>query len=254
MIALLFAASVALLPTATPAPSPDPTFEYEAGMAYETLSNNEPVWDSQYLRVTSETAGHHIVYGEVESASRFSRRADAFTLGMYVPIGAQWQVNAETTASSGHDVLPDDSVMTGLTYSSGGNWFESVSARTTQYDAAAVNSATLSLEHYWGDYRAYYLLTAAHLEATGTDVEHAAELDRYYGRNERSYVGIGYLTGREIDGSGLPVLLVSHVDGWNIAGRHFLNGNWAVVYAFGSFAQGTLYTKTGGRLGFEYRF
>lgn len=254
MISLVLAASLALARAPSPTPSPDPSLTYEAGVTHDTLTAGRPAWDSQYLRVTQRTARQQTFYAQFETASRFNRQDERFTLGAYLPLAAQWEVIAEGSASGTHDFLPASSVMAGIQYASGGGWFEGISARTTAYDAASVNSGAFSIERYWKDYRAYYALTAARLAASGTDVEQAVEFDRYYGKGEVSYVGIGYLTGREIDDLGLPVLLVSHVDGWNVAGRQWMDGNWAIVYGFGTFAQGSLYSRTGEHLGIEYRF
>jgi YaiO family outer membrane protein len=251
---ILLAAALAASPAPSATPVPVPSLEYQAGVAHESLSHGYPSWDSRYLRVTQQNAPREIFYGQFETASRFDRQDDVVTLGAYLPLGPQWEFNIEGSASGTHNILPASSVTAGLQYASGGNSFEGLAVRTTQYNAASVNSGIVSVEHYWKQYRLYYALTAAHLAAIGTDVEQSAEIDRYYGKGEESFVGIGYLTGREIDNTGLPVLLVSHVEGWSIAGRHWLDTHWAIVYSVGSVAQGSLYTRTGGRVGIDYRF
>lgn len=252
--AILIAAALAASPAPTPTPAPDASLEYQAGIAHESLSRSHPSWDSRYLRVTQQNAPGEIFYGQFETASRFDRQDDFVTLGAYLPLGPRWEFNLEAGASGTHNVLPASNVTAGVQYASGGNSFEGLALRTTQYDAASVNSGIVSLEHYWKRYRLYYTLTAAHLAAAGTDVEQSGEIDRYYGSSEKSYVGFGYVTGREIDDAGLPLLLVSHVDGWNVVGRHWLDTHWSVVYGFGSFEQGNLYTRTGGHVAIDYRF
>lgn len=251
---LLFAATLAFSPAPSPAPPPAPALDYEAGVTHETLTNNYPNWDSQYLRITKKTAERQTFYAQFETVSRFNKPDDQFTLGAYFPLSPQWQVIAEGSASNKHTILPSSSVMAGIQYNSGGNWFEGLAARTTQYDTASVNSGIFSLEHYWSRYRVYYSLTAARLAGTGTDVEQAIEFDTYYGKSENSSVGIGYVTGREVENVGLPALLTSNVDGWNIVGRHWMDDHWAIVYGLGSFSQGNSYTRAGGHLGIDYRF
>jgi YaiO family outer membrane protein len=250
---LLLAASLTL-PSASPAPTPDPSFDYQSGVIHESLSNNYPSWDTQYLRIVKKAADNQTFYTELDTTSRYGKQDDQFVLGMYVPLSPQWMFFGEGSASNSHLILPSSSVSAGAFYNSGGNWFEGVTARHTEYDAASVNAAVFSLEHYWRYFRAYYSVTAADLAGTGTDVEHFIELDRYYGKQQNSYVGIGYTGGREVESTGLPQLLTSHVHGWNILGRHWVDDHWAVMYGVGSFTQGTLYTRTGGYLGIDYRF
>lgn len=250
---LIFAASLVVLPSPSASAAPDSTYSYEAGVTHETLTNNYPAWDSQYLRLTKHTADNQTLYTQFETTSRFNRQDDRFTLGMYLPLSAQWMFFGEGSASNSHYILPADSVTAGVQYNSGGRWFEGLAARHTDYDSDSVNAGILTLEHYWNRYRFYYALTAANLASTGTDVEHAFEVDRYYGKQGASYFGISFATGRETDNVGLPELVTSHVDGWGITGRHWMNERWALVYGLGAFNQGRLYARSGGHLGIDYR-
>lgn len=252
MIALLAAVLIAV-PTASPAPSPAPVVDFEAGVAQENLTRGYPDWRKQYLRITSKTSDNQVFYAELSSNSRFDKSDDQILLGAYVPLSERWMATVEGDASNTHYVLPAESVFGGVTYASGSGWFEGLGARHTDYDAASVNSATLTIEHYWKNYRIDYAATAANLAGLGTDVEHAVELDRYYGKHDSS-VGVGYIAGREIDSVGPAQLIISRVHGWNINGRHWLTANWAIVYGAGTFAQGAFYTRVGGRVGLDYRF
>ncbi|HKU68581.1 MAG TPA: YaiO family outer membrane beta-barrel protein [Candidatus Baltobacteraceae bacterium] len=252
--ALMIAASVAAGPAPTASPAPPAVLDYQAGVTHETLSNDRPDWDSQYLLLTRKTADNQTVYVEFETTSRFDRVDDRLTLGMYLPLSAQWMFFGEGSTSNTHAILPASSVTAGVQYNSGGHWYEGIAARHTEYDANSVNAGVFSLEHYWNRYRVYYALTAADLAGTGTDVEHSLEVDRYYGKQGTSYVGVSLTTGREIDNVGLPALLTSHVDGWSVLGRHWVNDRWGIVYGAGTFNQGTLYSRAGGHLGIDYRF
>lgn len=254
LFTLLIAATISTAPAPTASPTPAPAIDYQAGVSHETLTNNRPDWDSQYLLLTQRSADNQTVYLQLQTVSRFDKVDDQITLGMYLPLGAQWMFFGEGSASNAHQILPASSVTAGVQYNSGGHWFEGIAARHTEYDANSVNAGVFSLEHYWNRYRLYYALTAADLAGTGTDVEHNLELDNYYGKQQRSYVGVSFTTGREIDNVGLPALLTSHVDGWSVLGRHWVNDRWGIVYGAGTFNQGTLYSRAGGHLGIDYRF
>jgi YaiO family outer membrane protein len=254
MIVLLqVTALAAALATPSPAPAAPVTLDVESGVSHEALSNDRPAWDGQYLRITQKGADKQVVYTELSSNRRFGESDDQVLVGTYVPLNEQWLASAEGSASNTHYIMPMYSLYAGLQYASGGNWYEGIGGRHTDYDAASVNSGTLTLEHYWNAYRFRYALTAANLAGLGTDVEQAAELDGYYGKYN-SYLGLGYVAGREIDSAGVAHVITSHVDGWNVNGRHWMNANWAIVYGVGAFSQGAFYTRTGGHAGVDYRF
>lgn len=249
-----FVQSAAAAPTPAPSPAAAPVQYVETGTSHEALTNNYGFWDSTYLRfVKRDTASFQTVYASIESDERYGQRDTQATAGAYFPLAENWLANVEATASGSHNVLPSSSVSAGVQYQSGGHWFEGVAVRHVQYDAGSVDEQLFTLEHYWSNYRLSYELTIATLAGTGTQSEHSAEIDRYYGKNG-SYAGISYVTGREIDSFGTPVLATSNVHGWSIAGRHWMNGTWAIAYAYSRLNQGFLYTRSGGRLGLDYRF
>ncbi len=252
MILLQAAALISVL--ASPSPSPVPnSVQVESGAVHETLTNARPAWNTQYLRITTTTGQRQTTYVELSSNTRFNKTDDQVLVGAYVPLGERWMANAEGDASSTHYILPSYSLYAGVQYASGSAFFEGLGVRHTEYDVASVNSATFSLEHYWRTYRVSYALSAANLSGWGTDVEHALEVDDYYGKRN-SYVGVGYSAGREVDNVGLPQLVTSRVYGWNLSGRHWMNQNWAIVYGAGRFTQGAFYSRTGERLALDYRF
>ena len=239
--------------TSSPAATPGASVDVETGAAHESLTNGSPAWDSQFVTVTQRLSPRRVFYGGAEITNRFNQQDAQFTAGAYVPLSSAWEGYAETSVSPTHHILPALSVTAGAQYGSASHWFEGLAVRHTEYDVASVNSGIFSLEHYWGNLRFEYRLTAAQLAGTGTDVEHAFRLDRYYGESN-SFVGLGFAVGREVENVGLPTLLTSHVEGWSVLGRHAMGRRWAIVYMLETFQQGNSYTRTGGRLGLDYRF
>jgi YaiO family outer membrane protein len=256
VVGLYFAApgNAKAAPTPAPSPAPVPVQYLETGSSHETLTNHYGDWDSTYIRfVRRDTGDLETVYASYESVERYGRHDTQATAGAYFPFAANWLANVEATGSGTHNVLPSSSVTAGIQYGSGGHWYEGVAVRRIEYDAGNVDEQLITLEHYWSNYRFSYVLTLATLAGTGSQAEHSAEVDRYYGTNS-SYAGLSFVTGREIDNFGTPVLATSNVHGWTIAGRHWMNDNWALVYAYSRLDQGVLYARMGGRLGLDYRF
>lgn len=239
-------------PSPVPSPSSTPTLDLEGGASQESLTNGRQGWYTQYLRVTQRD-DNRVFYAEADATTRFGQYDSQYTIGGYVPLGGPWTAVVQGAFSPTHRVLPSGAVTVGLQYASGDRWFETLSGGSTTYTANSVDTVKLITEHYWGPYRAAYTITVAHLAFTGTDVEHALELDRYYGTRQSS-VGISYLTGREVDNVGLPSLVSSYVQGWNLIGRHWFGDRWGLVYGAVHLNQGTFYSQTGGNLGLDYRF
>ena len=248
-LALLFGAAAAAAPAP---PAARPTTDLELGATYESLTNGFPAWTSQYVRVIRKVDNQRVDYAEFDLVDRFSKHDTQLTLGAYFPLGTRWTGMAEGSFSPTYRILPSNSVALGATYESGAKWFEGLTLRHTGYRSTSVNSTALSVEHYWGTFRFAYLVTAAHVEATGTDIDHSIELDRYYGARN-SYVGLGFTAGRQVENVGLPALLVSNVSGVSLAGRHWTSDHWGIAYGLESFAQGKSYTRSGGHLGLDYR-
>jgi YaiO family outer membrane protein len=224
----------------------------QASYSHETLTNGRKDWDGKALRFTRHQSGRTL-YVEPSSNDRFGERDNQALVGAYVPLGERWMATAQAGVANPHGVLPSQTLSAGVQYASGAHWYEGLDARHASYGTASVNSALAILEHYWRSFRFSYTLTAADVAGEGTDVEHALEFDRYYGPRS-SFFGFGYISGREVDAAGASLLLSSRVRGWSLSGRHWMNGNWGIVYGIGAFAQGNLYARKGGRLGLDYRF
>lgn len=251
---MMFLAAGALITVlASPSPSPQPVVTVESGVTHESLTNGRPPWNSQYLLLTVKNADRQTMYVQLSSNQRFNQNDDQVLLGLYVPVGERWSASGEASASNTHDILPAESLQAGIQYASGGGFIEALNVRHTDYDTASVNSAVLSAEHYWRNYRLAYSVVAAHVAGTGTDLEQSIDADRYYGK-QNSYAGLGYTVGNEVDNVGLPQLVTSRVSGWNINGKHWITDVWGVSYGAGTFVQGSFYTRTGGRLAVDYRF
>ena len=238
-------------PSSSPAAEASPTVDIGAGQSYETLTNNQPPWNDTYVLVTRRS-GAHTAYGLLEDTDRFNKHDQRLTVGDYFPIDPRWSGFVEAAYSPNHQILPIDSFAAGGQYASGGNWYEGLIARHTEYTGQSVNSGLLNVEAYWKSFRAYYGLTVAQLNGTGPDIEHTFALSYYYGPTNNS-LDLSYTTGREVENVGLPNLLISHVDDWTLGGRQWIGANTFVHYGMSVYIQGTSYTRTGGFLELNYR-
>jgi YaiO family outer membrane protein len=252
-----------LAPLLAPTPSPaasspsvasSPTIDIEGGASYESLTNNQPAWNGTYLQASRKSNGGHDLYGLLETTDRFSRHDQRLTVGDYFPLAERWSAFLDAAFSPTHLILPSSSFGGGAQYGSGAGWYEGLAARHTTYNTQSVNSGILSVESYWKSFRAYYGITVAQLNGTGTDVAHTFAFAFYYGLTGNNSVGLAYTTGREIENVGAPTLLVSHVDNWTIRGRQSIGRNTSIHYELWTYVQGTSYTHTGGSLGFDYRY
>lgn len=256
IIALVFAALI-LAPSVTladdaPSPAPSPYSDMQLSSSHDSLSNGFGQWWTSDLLFARRDGNVQTTYIDVEDTNRFSKHDDQLLAGSYFTLAGSLSATVEGTVSTGQ-VLPSYSAFGELSYGSGQGWYEKLGAYHREYASNSVNAGELTLERYWGRFRASYTFTAAQLNGQGTDVMHSAGFDYYYGPYS-SVAGVRYQTGTDIENVGLPALLVSSVDGWSLVGRHFFDPHWALAYDFERYVQGTTYTRTGVGLGIRYRF
>ena len=251
------ATSPVTVPQIVPAPAvataPEPTVEIEVGTSHETLTNDRGFWDSSYLQITRRADGGHILYGRLLATDRFSQFDRQWIVGDYFPLAKNWSGFVEASVSPSHRILPSYTLSGGVQLALGAGWFGGAIVRHTEYDTQSVNAAVVSVERYWKQFRGYYALTGARLNATGTDVAQTFAFGYYYGSTGRDHATITHTVGRDVENVGAPALLASRVREWALTGRQQIGTRTSLRYELGVGVQGSSYTRTGGSLGLDYR-
>lgn len=227
--------------------------EVELGATHESLNKGLPEWRSLYLEGAHYIAERQTLYGGIRRNERFDKYDTEEWLGYYHPIAPTWTLLAEGSVSEQHQVLPKGSAFVQITKLLPYGWGLNLGLRRSEYTSSGVSMLVAGAERYWGDWRAAYTLYSGKPDGAPSAESHRLQLSRYYG--ERSYVGIAYTFGREVENVGPPVgILVSDVRDLTINGRHWMARDWAFTWDLVAHEQGTLYRREGFRLGLRYRF
>jgi YaiO family outer membrane protein len=226
--------------------------EIEAGYGRESLSNNTSDWLNPYVEL------HHF-FGKRHAASlglRETRRfgiSDSEAYGsLYYPLAEHWNSVLEGNVSPTHNVLPEFSLGGQLQRVLPGGWLAGAGLRHNSFALTDSRVATISLERYWGDFRAAYTLFSGKPDGGSSASAHRFQFNYYYG--DRDSAGLSYTTGREVENIGLAGLRTTDVRNWTLSGRHWFARDWALSYDLSTHKQGSLYRREGFRLGLRYRF
>jgi YaiO family outer membrane protein len=158
----------------------------------------------------------------------------------------------EGTFSPTSHVLPKWSLFGEYQYVLGKGWVAHLGLRHAEFPDTGTYMGALTMEKYWGDYRAAIVLSPSVVEGAGLTASYRVVLDRYYGDGSR--IGLGYTIGRELEKIGQDSVLATDVSAFNLLGRHRFPGQWAATYELSIHQQGDFYTRRGVRFGLRYIF
>lgn len=226
--------------------------ELEVGATHENLSQGRADWQSAYLEGEHQFGERRVVYAALRHTERFDQEDSDWLAGLYHPLDPRWTLNAEIGSSPTHRVLPEATAALNLHRQLDDGWGLGFGGRHTAYANADTNTATLSLERYFGAYRAAYTFTATHLEGGASAPNHRLQLNRYYG--PRNTIGITVSRGEEVENVPPGGIIETEVEALAVLGRHWLDRDWAVSYELLRHEQGTLYRRQGLRLGLRRAF
>ena len=227
--------------------------EIELGASRETLSGGRPDWTGLSVEGAHRFAPRQALYGGWRETKRFDLRDTELWAGYSHPLGRDWTVLVEASASDEHNVLPKSSVFGQLSRALPAGWGINLGWRHSEYTRVGVDILVAGAERYWGNWRGAYTLYAGRPEGATTGVAHRFALNYYYG--EGSTLGVSATAGREVDNVGPPTgILTTEVRNLTFTGRHWMSRDWAFSWDLVAHEQGTLYRRQGFRLGLRYRF
>lgn len=241
-----------LLASALTLGGPACALELEAGAMHENLSQGRADWQSTYLEAEHPFGEGRVVYAALRHTDRFDQEDQDLLAGLYHPLAPRWTLNAEVGGSPTHRVLPEHTAALNLHRQLDDGWGLGVGGRFTAYASADTNTASLSLERYFGAYRAAYTFTTTHLEGASSAPGHRLQLNRYYG--DRNTVGVTISRGEEVENIPPVGIVETEVEALALLGRRWLDRDWAVSYELLRHEQGKLYRRQGLRLGLRRAF
>jgi YaiO family outer membrane protein len=228
--------------------------EGEVGFGYENLDKGKPDWKSAYLEAAHDFAPRQTLYGMLRETERFDFRDTELMAGYYHPLAQTLTGVVEASASPEHNVLPRSSLFAQLSWQFGQGWVASGGARYNSYTDNDARTLNLSLERYFGAYRAFYAVYNGKPQGAPSASAQRLGVDYFY-CGERCRIGTGITWGREVEYLGPPTgIITSDVRAFSVYGRHWFTPAWALTWDVGSHEQGDLYRRSGVRLGLRHHF
>lgn len=235
-----------------PLPGSASALELEVGATHENLSQGRAAWQSVYLEGEHRLGERRVVYAALRQTERFDQEDSDWLAGLYHPLNDRWTLNGEIGGSPTHHVLPESTAALNLHRQLADGWGLGFGGRFTAYADADTNTATLSLERYFGAYRAAYTFSSTQLAGASNAPSHRFQLNRYYG--DRDTVGFTVSRGEEVENVPPGGILETDVEALALTGRHWLDRDWALSYELLHHEQGTVYRRQGLRLGLRRAF
>lgn len=207
----------------------------------EDLSNNQPDWNNQSLRIDWKATDSLQVFASIGRNERFNEPDTPVSAGARVAFLDLWHAGLEFESANNSNFLPDSgyTAYAGRRFDQG--WVGEVRAQRRNYDTATVTIWSARTERYFSDYRAAYTLYVSRLHGLANAVSHAFTLDWY--RSADFSAGVTVAFGDENEAIGPGLVLESSVASVTITARYALNRRFGLNGWVGVHEQGDFYRR-----------
>jgi len=207
----------------------------------ENLTNNQPGWNNQSLRIDWNATDSLDVFVSVGRHERFNQPDSPLSAGARVELLDHWHAGLELESTNSANFLPDSSyaVYAGRRFDKG--WVGQLRAERRNYDTVTVTIWSARTERYFSNYRAAYTLHVSRLHGLANALSHAFTLDWY--RSTASSVGVTVAFGDENEAIGPGAVLESSITSITINGRYALNRRFDLNGWVGVHEQGDFYRR-----------
>lgn len=231
------------------AASPDTTLAVEHGR--DRLDTDAPDWRNTTVALTH--AGNRSALNlEWRRIERFDTHDDQWVLGGHAPVTETVGLTVEFAGSSDPAVVPEFGTTFDVDVQLPYALVAHVGGRRADYPEDTATALVAGLEYYRGAGRVAYSLINARLQSGDSGTTHVLNGDFYYGEGSR--IGLVGAIGDEATRISPAAVLVADVRSVALVGRHWFGASWGASYVLSWTEQGDFYTRSGGTLGFLYRF
>ncbi|WP_338766490.1 YaiO family outer membrane beta-barrel protein [Massilia sp. METH4] len=221
-----------------------------ASHGIEHLSNGARDWRESTVLVRhglrDDTPGAAATLA-LTRTERFGLRDSQAGVSLATPLAPKVFATIEASGSTTHRVLPESALGTALQYEFAKAWLVHGGVRTTRYDNARINQASLALEHYTGPFS--WSIGGRRAHAFGTNAG-SGELRGTYYHGERNSIGLIVAAGREATSIGSIVTLTSQRS-VALTGRYWMHPRLALTYSAAHTREGDYYSRNGASLGLQ---
>ena len=221
-------------------PESRPAWTVLVGAGADSLSNDLPGWDNQFIET------HYERDDGTRYTGRVARDARNDEGDISIGLGGEWRVQS-WFAGAGLMFVADPAfqartgfeVYAGRSFDDG--WGGTVRYRRRDYDNATIGTVVASVEKYVSDFRVAYTLGVSHLQGASTFSGHTLTGNWYY--RDSSSVGVSLSGGREAEAIGGGRVIETDVRGISLSGRHQLDERLGLHWWLGLHDQGDLYRR-----------
>ncbi len=226
----------------------------EIGLSHarETLSTHPNAWTDTQIEVAHTFSRRNVLIGRATSSERFGLHDDTLAVAGYLPLGERTTGFAEISVSDTHRVLSRHSMQLQVGQSLAQGWGLLGGLKHVSYNVAEVDIAELTVERYFGAYRAAVSVYPSHSSTAGNASSYRLQMSRYYG--EENNIQLLYVGGVEVDRpTAVDTILAAKVRSVALFGRHWVTRDWALTYGVAHTVQGNS-TRHAANVGVRLRF
>ena len=226
--------------------------EVEAGLGYETLTDNYDPWSEAYINIKKNFDKRKSVSINVRKTERFGLEDNELSVGIVTSWWAPITLSLMAGESQGHEVLPENFLSFRIDAPFGDGWVGGMGYTYREYESAGVDIGTVALERYIANFRLSYALFMSRVDEADLEYSNSIRMDRYYG--DKNMVGIGCAWGRESENIASEIIVTSSVSSAILTGRHWFDMKRGMSYTLSYQRQGDFYDRFGIHAALIYRF
>lgn len=197
-----------------------------------TQTEREETWREHTFGAEYAWNRRRLIGFRAARSQRFGRRDSRYFLYGALPLSERLTLSMEAQTSPTHRVRPEWGARAGLSAATGGGWLITLEGARIDYDIGPSDEAAVTLERYFGAYRAAYTYKEVQPSGGPWSPVHRVSGSWYYGDDSRLTLNLAL--GEETDPSvtGAPAVVF---DTWGagFGGRHWLSDHVGVDYAIG---------------------
>ena len=220
----------------------------ELGASYDSLSNHKGFWRSEFFSIEHKFEAHESIYANFLQTERFSLNDEQFLVGAYFSQTPKLILNMEANFSPYATLLARDSLLMSMQWLCYPKGSITGGYRHSDYQTGPLQQAYVSLEHYFGNFRAAYTFRAT--EAFYS-IQYGQRFDLSFYYQDTSFVMLTYNSGAEISGFQGTIY---NTQLFGLHGRHWLDQDWAISWDLAFSLQGSAYSRENLGLGIRRVF
>jgi|GEM_PF-1557859 len=211
------------------------------GLGYDTLSNDAPSWNQQFVELTRERRGAWRATARAARDERFDQSDTTIGLGGDVTVLEHWTIGGAVSFADDPAFQPETAFALHAGRPFGDGWVVDLGFRQRDYPTTRMTGWTARLERYYGDWRFAWQTGLSRLDDSSYEGANSLTADWYYGNGAN--VGATINAGTEAEAIAPGSILETDVSGISLHGRQPLSDRFALHWWLGVQEQGDYYRR-----------